>query len=175
MLINKETHRYILGIFFISILWSCNQVDTAISDALPSCFDGIKNQGEFDIDCGGPCINCTSKMSANVNGMNWESMGSVTTQVNNNSIFISGGNAASNLSLIYTGPFVNGTFNLNGGLYTENATSKNYTANTGTITFVQWDNENDLVYGTFKFTAFESTGTGDSVIVKNGVFSFVAY
>lgn len=27
----------------------------------PSCFDGVKNQGEVDVDCGGPCISCEIK------------------------------------------------------------------------------------------------------------------
>lgn len=26
----------------------------------PHCFDGILNQGEFDVDCGGPCVSCPS-------------------------------------------------------------------------------------------------------------------
>jgi hypothetical protein len=25
----------------------------------PTCFDQVQNQGEEDIDCGGPCIPCT--------------------------------------------------------------------------------------------------------------------
>jgi len=44
---------------------SCLIDDDCISDycyngicRTPSCYDGIKNQGEEDIDCGGPCLPC---------------------------------------------------------------------------------------------------------------------
>ena len=25
---------------------------------IPTCFDGIQNQGELEVDCGGPCAPC---------------------------------------------------------------------------------------------------------------------
>ena len=31
---------------------------SAVISLLATCADGIKNQGEFDIDCGGPCHDC---------------------------------------------------------------------------------------------------------------------
>lgn len=166
----------LLTLLFI-ISWGCNQVDTAVSDPVPDCYDGILNQGEFDIDCGGPCPPCQPKLTAKVNGMNWESQGSVTSQINGTgtSILISSGNSNSNMSLIYTGPFVTGTFNLSGALYTITATSTNYTTNTGTITFTQWDNIENQVFGTFSFKAFETNGSGDSVMVTNGKFSNVPF
>ena len=33
---------------------------------VPSCFDGIKNQDEFDIDCGGACVTCEIKTIKNI-------------------------------------------------------------------------------------------------------------
>jgi hypothetical protein len=161
----------------LATLWSCNQVDTAISDPVPDCYDGILNQGEVEIDCGGPCSACQPKLTALVSGAYWQSAGSVTSQINSQgtSILISAGNSNSNMSLIYTGPFVTGTFNLSGALYTLTSISKNYTANTGTITFTQWDNVQKQVFGTFSFKAFETTGTGDSVVVNQGSFTFVPF
>ncbi|KKS82668.1 MAG: Carboxyl-terminal protease [Candidatus Wolfebacteria bacterium GW2011_GWC1_43_10] len=32
----------------------------------PSCFDGKKNQGESDVDCGGPCISCEVRSLKNI-------------------------------------------------------------------------------------------------------------
>jgi hypothetical protein len=172
---NNRKAQFALCLTLFISLWGCNQVDTAISDPVPDCFDGILNQDEVEVDCGGTCPACQSKLTANINGMNWESAGSVTSQINNNSILISSGNATANLSLIYTGPFTVGTFNLSGGLYTINATATNFTANTGIITFTEWDNAEKLVSGTFSFLAFETTGSGDSVNVTQGKFSFVPF
>jgi len=165
----------LIVLLLAGIQLGCNQVDRAVSDPLPSCFDGILNQGELAIDCGGPCLPCDSKMSASVNGTNWQSQGTITSQVNGNSIFISGGNSTSTISLIYTGPFVNGSYQLSGGLYSENLTGVNYISNGGNITFVDWDNQNNVVSGSFSFTAYESTGTGDSVVVNSGTFLFVPF
>lgn len=169
----------VIGLFTALLvgLWGCGQVDTAISDPVPDCYDGILNQGELDTDCGGPCPACQPSLTANVNGMNWESQGSVTSQINSQgtSILISSGNSTSNMSLIYTGPFVTGTFTLSGALYTITASSTNFTTNTGTVTFTQWDNVQKQVFGTFSFKAFETNGSGDSVMVTNGKFSNVPF
>jgi hypothetical protein len=49
----------ILGlIFFLFVLFIYFQLKPQV---LPSCFDGKKNQGEEDIDCGGPCPICELK------------------------------------------------------------------------------------------------------------------
>ncbi|MEM4245109.1 MAG: MopE-related protein [Candidatus Nanoarchaeia archaeon] len=34
---------------------------TTTTGATPTCYDGIKNQGETGVDCGGPCPACTAK------------------------------------------------------------------------------------------------------------------
>jgi len=166
---------YLVSLLLLTGLWSCNQVDTAISDPVPDCFDGQLNQGEIETDCGGPCPACQPKLTAKVNGMNWESAGSVTSQINGNSILISSGNASSNMSLIYTGPFVTGSFSLSGALYTLTAAQVNYTTTTGTVNFTKWDNVEKQVFGTFSFKAFETSGSGDSVNVTQGSFSFVPF
>jgi hypothetical protein len=41
----------------------------------PSCADGIQNQGEEDIDCGGPCTACaTPAFSALIDGTPWSAV-----------------------------------------------------------------------------------------------------
>lgn len=156
---------------------ACNKVDVAISDPVPNCFDGIQNQGEIEVDCGGPCPTCSARMTATINGILWESQGAITTQVNGNSILINGNNSSSSLSLIYTGSFVNGTFSLAQGSYQRFSPLTNYTTNTGSITFTEWvwSQPFNLVFGNFNFNAIEVTGTGDSVVVQQGKFSFVTF
>ncbi|MDQ3050707.1 MAG: DUF6252 family protein [Bacteroidota bacterium] len=154
---------------------SCNTTDTGISQAFPDCYDNIQNQGEQGVDCGGPCVPCPGKVSAIVDGAPWVSAGNVSSSVNNNSIIILSGNGTSTLSLIHTGPFVNGTYSLQSALYGITATGVNYLSNQGTITFTHWDAIQNQVSGSFSFSAIESSGTGDTILVTNGNFQFVSY
>jgi hypothetical protein len=154
---------------------ACNQIDTGISHPYPNCFDNIQNQGELGVDCGGPCDACPPKITAKIDGVPWESEGQITTSINNNSIIFLSGNGSSNLSFIYTGPFETGTYNLQSAIYTNNVTQQNYISNQGTIKFVIWDNNTHTVSGTFSFTAFETSGAGDTIQVTNGVFQFIPY
>lgn len=168
----RQNLLLIVGCLLIA---ACGKTDTATSVPVPGCFDNIQNQGEFGIDCGGPCAPCPAKITAKIDGINWESAGSVTTVVNGNSIIFLGGDGTSNMALIYNGPFTVGNYNLQSANYTISATSTNYLANTGSITFLSWDNTTQLVSGTFSFNAFESSGSGDTVHVTNGIFSFVPF
>src|SRR4030095_7117121 len=86
-------------------LTSCNTTDTGISKPFPDCYDGIKNQDETGIDCGGSCVPCPAKVTAKIDGIVWESGGNVAGSVSNNQLLISSGNGTSNLSLIHQGPF----------------------------------------------------------------------
>jgi hypothetical protein len=58
-----------------------NQGETGIDCGGPcttvclTCSDGIQNQGEEDIDCGGPCSACaTPAMSASIDGVVWNAL-----------------------------------------------------------------------------------------------------
>ncbi len=169
-------NRHALVIFCLILLSTgCIKTDIGISKEVPNCFDNIQNQGEFAVDCGGPCRGCQSTMNANIDGVAWESEGGVTSIINGNSILILSGNGTSNLSLIYTGPFETGTYNLGSASYSVTTPQTNYISNTGTITFYEWNEEEEQVSGTFSFNAFESTGSGDTIRVTQGQFLFVPY
>jgi hypothetical protein len=48
-------------VFFVGttiIYYSCKKKETKTNQTNETCSDGIKNQGETDIDCGGPCTVC---------------------------------------------------------------------------------------------------------------------
>lgn len=162
-------------LILVVLATGCGKTDVGISKAVPDCFDNIQNQGELDVDCGGPCPGCPSKMSAIIDGTTWQSAGNVTSITNGNSIIILSGNGTSNLSIIYTGPFETGTYNLGSANYSINSPSTNYISNTGTITFLEWNEDEEQVSGTFSFNAFESTGSGDTIRVTQGKFLFVPY
>ena len=170
------SYRSYFNLFLLIIFLgftACGKTDTAISKPVPDCFDNIQNQGEKGVDCGGPCVPCPGKMTAKVDGQAWESVGSITSSVSNNSIFISGSSTNSTISIIYNGPFAVGTFNLQSALYS-NLSGSQYSTTQGTVTFSEWDTQYDLVYGTFEFAAFQIGGT-DTVLVTNGTFQAVSF
>lgn len=151
----------------------CNPIDTAVSD-LPNCEDGILNNGERGIDCGGlNCSPCAAQMTADIDGSPWKLFGpSITSQINGNSIFISGMDSLfRSVSLIHTGDFSPGGYQLAGGLFA--TTSNTYTASSGSISISVWDTTERYVSGYFSFKAY--AGSGDSVTVSNGYFSFSPY
>ena len=51
--------KFIYGVFFLAvfglIVWGFYEI---VLKPTPTCFDQIKNQGEEDVDCGGPCLSC---------------------------------------------------------------------------------------------------------------------
>jgi hypothetical protein len=73
--------------------------------------------------------------------------------------------------LIHTGDFTPGSYPLAGGLFS--TSNKTYTAASGSINISEWDTTERYISGYFSFKAF--TGTGDSVTVSNGYFSFAPY
>src|SRR5688572_3264083 len=46
----------VIALLLMTMIGGCKKEDTST----PSCSDGIKNQGETGIDCGGPCTACPS-------------------------------------------------------------------------------------------------------------------
>ena len=160
-------------LFLLLVFAGCNPIDTAISD-LPNCEDGILNNGEREIDCGGKnCSPCAAHMSADIDGSTWILFGpNVTSQINGNSIFISGMDSLSrSISLIHSGDFAPGNYPLAGGLFA--TSTKTYTASSGSLNIAVWDTSERYISGNFSFKAF--TGSGDSVSVSNGNFSFAPY
>ena len=170
--------KSILQVVIIAILtfnYGCTTKEQSTVAPQPTCSDQIQNQGELGVDCGGPCNACPGKMTAKVDGVAWVSGGNVTSSTNNNSIIILAGNGTSTISLIYTGSFVPGTFPLNSAIYSETLTQTNYLATSGSITFSSWNEQNEVVSGSFSFTGIESSGTGQTKSITDGHFEFVPY
>ena len=160
----------------VTIFSACNTQDTGISKPVPDCFDGIQNQGELGVDCGGPCLEtCPSKMTAKVDGAAWESAGNITSFETGNQLRIIGSNSSSTISITHQGAFETGTYNLYQALYQNYTSGLNYFSNQGTVSFTSWNESDRIVSGTFNFTSWESTGTGDTIIVTQGTFDSVHY
>jgi len=169
-------HIYLVVLPSVFILNSCQPTQNNAYVPDETCSDGILNQGETEIDCGGPCQPCHSRMTALVDGNAWEAQGNVTSSTNNGSILILAGNGTTSLSMIYTGPFALGTYSLNSAIFVETLTQTNYLANSGTITFTNWDTHEHTVSGTFSFIATEtSTPGGSQKVITEGMFKYVPY
>ncbi len=176
MKIFREIYKFLTIVLLAGWVASgCNKTDTGVSRPFPDCNDNIQNQGELGVDCGGPCNPCPATITAKIDGTPWQSQGQVTTMINSNSILFLSGNSTSSLSFIHTGPFENGTFPLQSAIYTINSTQTNYISNQGTVTFIDWDETTDQVFGTFNFTAFDASGSGDTIQVTQGKFIFIPY
>ena len=54
----RFSKQLIIALIFLLILSGFGFLVYYFSQPAPSCFDGIQNQGEEGIDCGGPCLPC---------------------------------------------------------------------------------------------------------------------
>jgi hypothetical protein len=57
-----RTKKFLYGLFF-SLVFALILIAlfNVLFKEAPSCFDGRQNQGETDVDCGGPCLPCALK------------------------------------------------------------------------------------------------------------------
>ncbi|MBL0070992.1 MAG: hypothetical protein IPP34_03830 [Bacteroidetes bacterium] len=172
----KFFHSFLLVITLLTVFYAgCSSDDKGVTTPRPSCSDNIQNQGELGIDCGGPCNGCAPELTANVDGAFWEADGNINTSINGNSIIFLSGNGTSTLSMIYTGPFTIGIYNLTAATYGITSTGQNFIGNTGNITFISWNASEGVVSGSFNFEAYDLSGIGDTVIVTQGKFNLVPY
>lgn len=58
----RTTKQILYGAFFVTFIAALTLWFYAVFLVpAPSCFDGIKNQGEEEVDCGGACLSCSVK------------------------------------------------------------------------------------------------------------------
>ena len=89
-----KTASYIL-ILIATLMLSACQKQEAETDNEPqvaaTCDDGIMNQGETDIDCGGPCPLCQATMTAMVDADTFKAVfNTITSKYANGAFFVSG-------------------------------------------------------------------------------------
>lgn len=146
----------------------------------PNCFDGIKNQDEMGIDCGGVCGNpCNGLVTCNINGSAFTSSNAygIINQSASSFQVIANDSVSPyrNIQLAYTGSFTPGVKTAQGIYFViTGITYKYYNINTSTtLSITSFDTQNKLVSGNFTFKGFASAT--DSVMISNGEFSNVRY
>jgi hypothetical protein len=146
-------------------------------EVCPNCADGIQNQGETGVDCGGPCSPCYPELKALVGADPWNSTSRNASLIGQNSIRIFGTDQLASVTLNYSGPFQSGIFPA-GTLFDAEYRDGNgniYNAFvTGTIEFIAFDTTARTVSGAFKFEATDPV-TSNKVQVNSGVFNVLSY
>jgi hypothetical protein len=146
-----------------------------------NCKDGIKNQDELGVDCGGPCDEtCPASMSAQVNGAGWTAAsGNITSAytAGSSTLNITGSPSASvfpRIQLVYLGALSPGSHALDPSTaYLPNLSSF-IEFQSGTISFTTIDSRNRVLSGGFSFTCAD-TAAGVTYSVTNGQFDLVPY
>jgi len=142
----------------------------------PSCADGLMNQNESAVDCGGPCDPCYPRLTANMNDTAWSSTSRNAMIFGPGMIRIYGTNQLTNLTLFYSGPFAPGTIPAGSQFraeYRDENGALFETATEGSITFSTFDTTQRVISGIFSFTAANTNG--NSVHGDHGVFNVLEY
>ena len=144
--------------------------------ACENCADGIMNQGETAVDCGGPCDPCFPSLSARINNGQWLST-SRNAQQTATGIRIFGTGQLQNFTLWYHGPQEEGT-TLSGsgftGEFRDESGNLYSSTSSGSITFTTFDTISRKVAGTFSFIGRDSVNA-QSVLITSGVFTELNY
>jgi hypothetical protein len=150
---------------------SCKSDDPPVE--VPTCTDGILNQEEEDVDCGGPCPPCeVMGMSASISGYNWVAK-NIAAVYNGGKLIITADNAVTpywQMILVHDGPAAPGTY----ALSTQSSLlqlGNPYAFQSGSITITKFDTQSKVVSGTFTMTCKELY----TVKVENGQFTILPY
>jgi len=156
------------------LLNSCSKEDDSDNNSTATCSDGIQNQGETGVDCGGPCPDClNSSMTATIDGNSWTANYITYMGISGHSF---SGTSADNkrITITFDGDqaavysFVDNPYS-NQGSYTIGTTVYNTGFNgTGSVTITSF--ENNVISGTFSFSAETQFG-GNSVNITDGLFT----
>lgn len=172
--------------------------EVAPPNTAPTCYDHILNQGEYRIDCGGPCFKCSELLDVTVTIDSTWLPDSVKT-VNRfwNPQYINLDYDVDSLKIIVSATdtvtagdpyFINLIFSidrdLKKGVHEINsfATYERYTSYQpgvppgtvflaeGIITITNRDEVHGLISGEFKYNALPQIGTGNIIVFKDGIF-----
>ncbi|MEI2758084.1 MAG: hypothetical protein V9G42_01485 [Bacteroidia bacterium] len=173
-----KTASYIL-ILIATLMLSACQKQEAETDNEPqvaaTCDDGIMNQGETDIDCGGPCPLCQATMTAMVDADTFKAVfNTITSKYANGAFFVSGSSDLGSLTIIYSGSLSIGTVSNAQATFVKNSTSVTYIASTANLTFNTINVTDSTAEGMFSFNAINFNSPTDTVKVMNGFFKRIS-
>lgn len=155
-----------------------NQGETGVDcggpcTACATCSDGIQNQGETGVDCGGPCSPCaTASLTATIDGAPFTAT-FIQAQLLSGMLVIQATNGSKTLSLVHSGALATGTYTLQ-SVSTNYATSSiTCLCTTSSITFTTFNTTTQKVSGTFYFNCTDASSTAHSI--TSGSFANIGY
>jgi len=143
----------------------------------PSCADGIRNQGETAVDCGGPCDPCYPRFAATINNVQWNSTSRSAFISGPGTVRIYGTDQMNNITLNYSGPLSTGTVNTGPkftGELRDGQGNLYLSAPGGSITFTTFDTLTNTISGTYTFIGINSVNS-TSKLVTGGIFNVLTY
>jgi hypothetical protein len=142
-----------------------------------NCGDGIMNQGETAVDCGGPCDPCYPLLSAKINQSQWFSTSRTAQLTGSGQLRIFGTGQMQNITLEYSGPFQKGTYpagQLFHGTFVDESGNYYSSVLSGSISFSTIDTVARKLSGTFKLSIRDTVNL-QSVSITNGIFTSLNY
>ena len=156
------------------LIQSCKKEEQNTTPAA-TCTDGIQNQGETGVDCGGPCAAClNTTMSCKIDGAAWTSVSTIYGGVGQSFSGVSSDGKRITLGFqgTTTGTYDLGNLSFNQAAYVTGSTVYN-SAFGGSGSIIVTSYANKVISGTFSFTgSYDQSGT-PIVTVTNGVFTDV--
>ena len=155
-----------------------NQSETGVDcggpcSACVSCNDGIQNQGETGIDCGGPCPACpVASFTATIDGAPFTAT-TINPTLISGWLVIQATNGTKTLSLVHVGTFATGTYTLMAVSTSYITSTITCQCTTSSITFTTFNTTTHKISGTFNFVCTD-TGTGTHNITS-GSFQNLTY
>lgn len=149
-----------------------------------TCHDGIQNQDETGVDCGGVCLKCES-MSAKVDGNDWiADQSSVEGRLLGAEIYIQGSkkDGSSNIQLVYEGIWTPGTYTLKRATYSIQGHQYVLTdPSNSSVTFTTFtvddpNYQDSTMTGTFELTLTDTLANPQqSVQISSGSFTDIYF
>lgn len=179
---NLKPYALILILLSLAMIISCEKDS---SEPSATCNDGLLNQGETGVDCGGPCNPCpiplNPKMTAVVDNYSWEAS-SINATYRDDTLRIVGEVLGHSTILIKTfTDFQEDTLAIEPGLCTFNGTVHQPTPNTllklssleGVLIFTTMNQTDHYISGKFNFKGVSQNQ--DTLEVHNGEFEEIRY
>lgn len=179
-IISKKMYSAIAAAALVSLLFfGCKEDDSKEG----SCYDGIKNQDETGIDCGGVCYEeceLIQKMTAKINGASWTAdtaklIGSYTS--GSQMLNITGRTVSTiypTITLVYVGSLTTGTYPLHSNTRYTKDISSFINFNSGTISLNIIDSHKKIINGSFNFSCID-TSAGITYNITEGVLENIKY
>ena len=146
-------------------------------NACPSCSDGILNQDETSVDCGGSCDPCYPRFSAIIDDTLWYATSRNAMISAPGTLRIYGTNQVQNLTLYYSGPFEIGTVPTGAqflGEYRDELGNLYSSVLGGAISFTTFDTTSRTVSASFTFEALDIS-SGQAITIESGIITILAY